>query len=239
MNASTQTKKVIFTMGGKGGTGKTTFLCALAEWFAHHEVPVVMLDFDIENKLKGSLTHFFQQRARKVDIETRSGLDILIDASAQEPPVILADMGAGSGKIAYEWFDTMYESVADFLAFTAVGVINSDPASVESVLTWAGHLQDRVSYLIVCNQHDSATFPYWERTSEAEAFRKTFHPAVVSMAGRIPALQQPLREHGLTLGEIAGTTVAELSSLSQKVRASAYRRQLFGQLEQVKEALLP
>ena len=30
---STQTKRVVFTMGGKGGTGKTGCMLALAEWF--------------------------------------------------------------------------------------------------------------------------------------------------------------------------------------------------------------
>jgi|SRR5579872_1363823 len=35
--------------------------------------------------------------------------------------------------------------------FTAVGVITPDPASVESVLSWANRLQDRVQYVVVQN----------------------------------------------------------------------------------------
>ena len=57
-------------------------------------------------------------------------------------PVILADMGDGSGQVAHEWFDTMYEDVAEQgIGFTAIGIVTSDPASVESVLSWAARLQ--------------------------------------------------------------------------------------------------
>ena len=59
------------------------------------------------------------------------------------PPVILADMGAGAGQVTYDWFDRMYPSVAEAgIAFTSVGVITADPASVESVLAWASRLRD-------------------------------------------------------------------------------------------------
>jgi Mrp family chromosome partitioning ATPase len=44
------TKRVVFTMGGKGGVGKTGVIVALAEWFAANEIPVTLLDLDTENK---------------------------------------------------------------------------------------------------------------------------------------------------------------------------------------------
>jgi anion-transporting ArsA/GET3 family ATPase len=37
------TKRVVFTMGGKGGVGKTGVIVALAEWFAANEIPVILL----------------------------------------------------------------------------------------------------------------------------------------------------------------------------------------------------
>ena len=33
-NQAAPTKRVVFTMGGKGGVGKTSVMVALAEWFA-------------------------------------------------------------------------------------------------------------------------------------------------------------------------------------------------------------
>lgn len=51
MTAST--KRVVFTMGGKGGVGKTGVMVALAEWFEANEIPVTLLDLDTENKARG------------------------------------------------------------------------------------------------------------------------------------------------------------------------------------------
>jgi MinD-like ATPase involved in chromosome partitioning or flagellar assembly len=236
-------KKVVFPTGGKGGTGKSTVVISLAEWYQENHIPCTLLDLDTENKKKGSLSHFFPDRAAKIDINTPAGLDTLIDQADKEPDVILADMGAGSGKVSTGWFDSMYESVADILAFTAIGVVTSDPASVESLLNWAAQLQDRVSYLIVLNQQEDQVedFTYWEKTTEAIAFRDVFHPPVIRMASRLPDLQHALRNHGCTLGKVINreTAVAELAKSSLVVRAQAYRRQLSAEFNRVKEALLP
>jgi MinD-like ATPase involved in chromosome partitioning or flagellar assembly len=236
-------KKVIFPTGGKGGTGKSTVTISLAEWLEENQIPCTLLDLDTENKKKGSLAHFFPDRAAKIDINTPAGLDTLIDQADKDPDVILADMGAGSGKVSTGWFDSMYESVADLLAFTAIGVVTSDPASVESLLNWAAQLQDRVSYLIVLNQQEDQVedFTYWERSAEAIAFREAFHPPVIRMASRLPDLQHALRNHGYTLGKVISRNgvVPELAKSSLVVRAQAYRRQLFAEFDRVKEALLP
>ena len=54
-------------------------------------------------------------------------------------------------------------------------------------------------------------------------------------------LQHALRNHGYTLGQVINREVAaaELAKSSLVVRAQAYRRQLFAELDRVKEALLP
>jgi len=36
-------KRVILTMGGKGGVGKTSFMLSLAEWFASKEITLKLL----------------------------------------------------------------------------------------------------------------------------------------------------------------------------------------------------
>ena len=115
-------KRVILSMGGKGGVGKTSFMTALAEWFDANEVPVKLLDLDVENKARGSLTHFFGGRAPEVNMHTPAGLNAFLDQLADGPPVILADMGAGAGQVTHDWFDAMYPDVAAAgIAFTAVG----------------------------------------------------------------------------------------------------------------------
>ena len=42
-NLETNRKRVILSMGGKGGVGKTSVMAALAEWFALNQIPAMLL----------------------------------------------------------------------------------------------------------------------------------------------------------------------------------------------------
>jgi len=137
-------------MDGKGGTGKTTRMTALAEWYQEHRLPFVLLDLDTENKARGSVSHFFRETAQKINIHTPAGFDAFVDhLVGTEDRLVLADMGAGSGQVATQWFEDVYEDVAAAgIVFTATGLATPDSASVESVLSWAHRLQQRVAYLV-------------------------------------------------------------------------------------------
>ena len=191
-------KRVILTMGGKGGVGKTNFILSVAEWLQANEIPFKLLDLDTENKVRGSLKHYFHGSAEKIDIHTDAGLDAFIDYLDQGPPILLADMGSGSGQVTYEWFNTMYESARDLgIVFTAIGIVTPDPASVESVLNWARQLQQRVEYIIVENAIvKKPNFDYWRNSEQAEEFRRVFQPATIQMAYRLAELENAARQHG-------------------------------------------
>jgi len=235
-------KRVILSMGGKGGVGKTTFMLALAEWFASKGIMIKLLDLDTENKARGSLSHYFGRAAKKVSIHTAAGLDSFIDY-IDDASIVLADMGASSGQVTYDWFDSMFEDVQALgVSFTAIGIVTPDPASVESVLSWAARLQNRVQYIIVENAITyPADFTYWRETEQAQVFQKTLHPVVLSMDFRLPELENPARQHGITLGEIAERRhdVDELRRTSLVLRAQSYRRRLFQEIENAKHLLLP
>ncbi len=236
-------KRVVFTMGGKGGVGKTGVVVALAEWFQSNEIPVTLLDLDTENKARGSLKHFFNGTVTKVDVHTPAGLDAFVDHLDGGTPIILADMGAGAGQVAAGWFDSMYEDVAATgIRFTAVGIVTPDPASVESVLAWANRLQDRVEYVIVENAASAlADFTYWRSTKQAIQFRQAFSPAILQMEFRLAELENPLRQHGIQLGQVADrkTMVDELKRASLVMRAQSYRRRLFSEFDRAREVFLP
>jgi len=120
-------KRVILSMGGKGGVGKTSVMTGLAEWFCENDIPVKLLDLDTENKSRGSFAHFFHGEVPKVNINTPAGLDAFVDELTAGPPVILADMGAGAGQVTYDWFERMYPDVSEAgIVFTAIGVVGND-----------------------------------------------------------------------------------------------------------------
>ena len=87
-------------------------------------------------------------------------------------PLVIADMGAGAGEVAHQWFDAMHAQARENgVAFTAIGIVTPDPASVSSGLAWGSFLQDRVNYLIVKNSiSNPSDFSYWDNDSEAEGF---------------------------------------------------------------------
>ena len=240
---STTPKRVILSMGGKGGVGKTSIMAALAEWFQENQIPAKLLDLDSENKARGSLTHFFGGAVPKVNIHTPAGLDAFIDELIDGPSVILADMGAGAGQVTYEWFDKMYDDATEAgIVFTAIGVVTADPASVESVLAWAARLKQRVAYLIVENSiSERPDFAYWRRSAEALEFKAKFLPSVIQMDYRLPVLENATRNHGVTLGAVAArlTDAPELQKASLVMRAQSYRRRMFAEFDKVKELLLP
>ena len=78
--------RIILTMGGKRGVGKTSFMLGLADWFDSNGIQIQLLDLDTENKARGSLAHFYGNRAPKLNIHTPAGLDGFVDCPADGPP---------------------------------------------------------------------------------------------------------------------------------------------------------
>ncbi len=235
---------IILTQGGKGGVGKTTFVGCLLDYYAKRGVATSALDLDTENKDKAGLTYFYK-KARKVDIDQRDGLDAFTDEIDRgEASVIVADMGARSGKVTFRWFNEMFEAVQELgVRFTAVGMVTEDPGSVASVLEWASYLKDRVSYLIVLNKlsNPNENFTYWHSAEEAKKFCKTYKPEVMVLGSINPDLQIAVRNHGLTLGQVADgqVEVPELKASKFKIRAQQVGRQVTEEFDRVAGAILP
>ena len=128
-------KQIIFTEGAKGGGGKTTLLSSLADFFLAENIPVKLVDADIDNKSRGSLSHLFKGTP-KIDIRTDHGLDqfigMVLDDNAQ---TVLADLGAGSSKETWTWFEQMHDSVSEEgIRFLAVGLVTNDSSTTSAIL---------------------------------------------------------------------------------------------------------
>jgi hypothetical protein len=239
--ATAPSGRVIFTEGGKGGVGKTALMTGLVEWFEARQIPYALLDLDTENQVRGSISQYFA-KARKVNIHTPESLNAVVEALAPETPIVLADMGAGFGHVAHQWFQSTQPRLREMgVAFTAVSIITPDPPSVESVLRWASELQRRVEYLIVKN---ALTYPpdfsHWEQNPKAEQFRQFFRPQEIEVEYRVEPFESLLRRFGATVSQAAGRKVdiRELHQASVVLRAQAYRRHLFAELDRVKGCLL-
>lgn len=233
----------IVTMGGKGGTGKTTFLTILIEWFRYHLIPVVLRDLDVENQSKGGLKYYYDE-AEKVNVHTRDGLNVFFDVGDFNESVVIADMGAGQGEAAVRWFADASEQAQELgIGFVLVGVINDDPASVISVLQWADKLQHKARYWIVLNEmHEvNAKFDYWHKSEAAQRFCEIFDPIITKLSSRSPVLQGLLADHGLSLRAVADkeSNITELRKARSIALARMYRSQAFKEFDRVVPGLIP
>src|SRR5260370_7734887 len=81
--------RLVLTQGGKGGTGKTSLVAALVNWYDEHHYPYTLIDLDTEaSKSRGSLIHYFPGKAVKIDINRPEGLDHLLNVLQDGPPVV-------------------------------------------------------------------------------------------------------------------------------------------------------
>jgi len=102
--------------------------------------------------------------------------------------------------------------------------MNANRASFLKILAWALSRQYRKS---VCLE-------------QALWLQQKFSPAVMRMDYRLPVLENATRNHGVTLGLVAGrlTDAPELRKASLVMRAQSYRRRMFAEFDRVKELLL-
>lgn len=231
-------KRIIITQGGKGGPGKTTVAKGLIDFLDSQKCSRIIIDADPENVKHGSLSLFFPE-AKKVDITAPEGLDNFIDAAFyDDSEVVVADLGAGSGRATFDWFDKMYEPVSESgVRFLAIGVVTAATDTVEAVLHWAEALTDRVDYLIVKNYRNG------RQIGGLDKFLKLSQAPVIELEARLEKLQLELDARGLTLAsalespfEIAGPI---LSLSSSRMRIRGYLTRMNAQFETVLDRLLP
>jgi hypothetical protein len=109
-------------------------------------------------------------------------------------------------------------------------------------VSWANRLQERTQYLIVQNATSpQADFSYWDSAEQAIRFREALSPIVIRMEFRLAELENPARQHGVRLGQVATrqNAINELKRASIVMRAESYRRRLFSEFDRAKEICLP
>lgn len=86
-----------------------------------------------------------------------------------------------------------------------------------------------------------ADFIYWKSTEQAQHFRDAFSPQILQMEFRLAELENPIRQHGIQLGQVADRKVQvdEVRCASLVMRAQSYRRRLFSEFDRAREVFLP
>ena len=239
-----QQKRAVFTQGGRGGNGKTETTISVVDSAKKKGFKPVLLDFDRENTDHSGLQNFHPD-AIKLDVHQEGALDTFFNiCDRKESDLIIADLPAGAGMETFQFFNDAFEDAEEVgIRFTAIGVVNNDAGTVQSVLKWGKELQNRVDYLIVFNElrERNSRFEYWHDEPATQDFDRILKPRYMKMQARIPDLQAEMRNQNTTLQQIIDgeSDVPFFKQTKNRLRAKRYQRELFEGFEKHADILLP
>jgi hypothetical protein len=228
--------RIVFTVGGKGGVGKSWLIGLLAQWCYSLAVAICLFDCDDET----STTSRFFPNAKFLTIRSAAEIDQLVQVAAGgEFQVILVDLPARAGDEFQSWFGIVPwdELMTLGIRFTALCVIAGAKDSIESVLRWREFLGDHVDYVLVQNQRDDLSIFLSSRARDQFIAAGVPMVEVAKLDERFAAA---LDKSNWTL--LAALTTAEphfLSQIMSRARLRKYRDQVFAQFETVKHLLIP
>ena len=234
---------IIFTAGAKGGTGKSTAIRFLITCLLENGFNPSLLDLDDENH---TLSRFFPE-AQRVDIRKTSSHDVLVERTLAGDSLIVADLKAGTGRDALDWWlDVPFEELPD-VRFICLAAITSSPDSVQSFLHWAAAIQDRASYVVCRNCKDGDVFPDYEASDEAVSFRENFKPHHVTIPRLDEEYMTELERLNLTIADVleagGSPTIRDkdvgpvLCRLMVRARLRRFQQNIYDQFEPVLELL--
>jgi hypothetical protein len=239
---SKQKKLVVFSIGGKGGVGKSWLVTLLIDWYLAKKIPFSAIDLDNENN---TLSRFYEP-AEFIEVSSQKDLDGMLEKILEsETALTVIDMRAAStDRIEPWWRQVDFEALRDEHAvrFTAIGVVDSSSDSVVNIGFWAkGVLQDKkdIRFIIALNKVRGEELSY--QNSEARAdYQKGLDLAEIEIPRLDDWVHQKLEVADLRIGaalEIKDPN-SPLTKFMTRSRLKKYQQKIFAQFEQIKDRLL-
>jgi hypothetical protein len=237
-------KMVVFTIGGKGGVGKSWLVSLLTDWYRARKIPFRAIDLDNENS---TFSRFYPE-ADYVDITSPQELDAMIDGIIQnDAAVTLIDMRAASTDRLDPWLkktdfiEALREEYG--IAFTAVGVVDSSADSVSNIGYWARDVLGggkAFQFVIAQNQVRGEELSYTDSKERAE-YAKTFKPAEIVIPKLEDWLHRELEKADLTVGAAVESKGAKspLTTFMNRTRLKRYQAAVFAEFDKIKDRLAP
>ncbi len=230
------TCRVLFTIGGKGGVGKSWLAALIAQWLQFLGVTFTLFDCDDET----STTSRFFPHATFLAIRSASEIDQLVQVATEgKYSVILVDLPARAGDEFQSWFSIVpWDELVELgVRFTALGVVSGAKDSIECILRWREFLGENVDYVLALNRRDDLSIFLSSRAREQ--FRAASVPEI-----EIPRLDERFasaldRANWTITTALTSTEPNLLTQIMSRARLRRYRDQVFCQFETVKSYLLP
>lgn len=224
----------------QGGVGKTTIMVEIANWLKNQGKITTKIDLDESVKKRGSFQSFFPD-VIKAPLSDNVGLNTLLQAVGWEPRIVLVDSAASTTAQTIDWFDQVYPVLnRRGHRFLVVGVVTPDETTVDAFLAYGEVLQYRANYLVVQNETIYKAPSAWPKHPKTARFTELFNPGLITMPYRDSELQRLLRQHSLTLEQVAHGTheVEVLHDSMYQILAEILLEQITTQLNSVKKLFL-
>lgn len=227
-------KNLILIINGKGGVGKSFLAVNLIQFLKDQKIAHAAFDTDNEN----STLKRFHPETQFVDIGTDRELDRVLK-TVETHPLVVADCRAASTDLFLDYFEEI--NLSEVLkalnaSLTLIIPINHEPDSLDQVQRLVDQLGTTARYVIVRNASHSESFALYEASKIRAHLAGPLKGREICMARLQDWLVEGLNQHNVT------PTTAKAHpafSLLDRQRLQNWQRGLYGQLEQVKDLILP
>lgn len=236
------TKRLVFTAGGKGGTGKTTVANAIADFYHDSNISSALYDADRENKGPGAFASYHRDRCKHLNVRECTGLDEIVNTLHGAASNVLCDLGAGSGKEIFEFVELMCSPIQSLGGrITMVIPIVDNASSLSSLLEWASVLRERVDYVVVRNPYIGESWDLWTSSKQAQRFRSAAFPVeiYVPLIVHLDALDAQFLTPGQFLNCADFKDLPEpLDSFSARIRIGSSWQSMKAEISKIKNLLV-
>jgi len=226
-------KRLAMVAMDKGGVGKSFFTILLAQWMAAKNQKFLAFDPDYQNS---TLTRYLPE-AQFLDTRHSENLDRIIEVMTEAPLVIVDGVGSQQ-RIFLDWLEetnllSLRHSMG--LALTLILVVEEDKDTVHQAGEAVARIGQAVDWLVVKNQKNSSSFRIYDNSKARKELL-----ACGAREITLPKLQEHLvfclQQDSLTIAQaIAGNQLF----LIDRQRLIAYQREVYRQLDEIKDILLP
>ena len=176
------TKKIVLTLGGKGGTGKTLFCRTLFHLLKGEDIRVSGLDADRENPEFWDYHKTDNHVVKRLSfLEINGARQFMERLEGNKPDVVLLDMPGASGAGTreqferFDIFDTLKNEL-DGYEVTVVAVLNNCFNAIGSLEMMMESFSDQANYVAVRSDfwitNKNAPFQRWENCGVYQDFQQ-------------------------------------------------------------------
>lgn len=234
-------KVIVFSIGGKGGTGKSWILTQLVDWYESKQIDFRVFDLDNENN---TISRFYPQ-ADYIDVAHEQKIDEMMNEIIDgKEAVYVLDMRAASTTWFEPWFRNINVATVakDYkIKFTAIGSVDSSADSVENIGFWARDVlrQKEISYVIARNLVRGEELDY-DTSERKKEYLNTLGAVEITIPKLETWVHSILENMDLRINRALEEKDAAhpVTRFMNRLRLKRYQEQVFAEFEKIKDRLI-